>query len=718
MSETLRARLWARPLLLLMPILVVGAVTLLPGTSLRAQNTAQPAVRFVNLTPFERFEWGTATVPFAEGQYGPNDHFEAVGVQSALEPFGARWPDGSVRFARLSAKVRLQPGQDLVIPVRRTTSPNITPFRLGPWTYAKIKQFNFDLIATTPNGPVTAPMSLQAVVSSCPARQTLKYRGRTTGGSLVYDLWITVFSGQDHARFELRVTNSRPSSPDWQQTITSVGFRMRNVAPFMRHATYHRLDQTPIDPNGDNIVVLVDELTDVYDGQALEWYGTLLFYEPSVQVSDPGLVISTLLANLTQELYGVATNWPASGAFGPFGVVPEHPPWFVQDQGRGEAAAAAARFQTIIAQPAPLWSDRRFGIAPYARATGDQYDFGVSQFGDIFRTTLPHRIEEVRWGAGEEAMRPVHFREEDGGMVRATDHPNWVVWSGRSHWDSIVSPDRLGKPYPEPWLHRNANGWTGKDNEHWSSLGLASAYLLTTSDSLLMELETEAELFLATRTLPSFSVAPTNAIGAPRGVGRTHLSMAWNYLCTGRTDIRDRLAARAVECVQPQHFGIAAGGAVKPMTVEPQSGSTTVLGDHWSPWEESIAAAGLAATAAISGSQTARDLAVITARSVTQHGFNNDHNDLRVGYITGYEPGGAAMTPAQLADPTRVQWAGSIAFRLWAMPAVRIALHDATVRGDQAMIQQAQSLLDTMILERAPQYTGRWDRFGNWESVF
>ena len=73
----------------------LALAVLLPAVT--AQNTVDPAVRFMNLLPLPRTEWGVATVPFAQGEWQPGDRFEAEGVLSHLEPFGARWPDGSVR---------------------------------------------------------------------------------------------------------------------------------------------------------------------------------------------------------------------------------------------------------------------------------------------------------------------------------------------------------------------------------------------------------------------------------------------------------------------------------------------------------------------------------------------------------------------------------------------------------------------------------------------
>ena len=133
------------------------------------------------------------------------------------------------------------------------------------------------------------------------------------------------------------------------------------------------------------------------------------------------------------EMIGVATNWPASGAFGPFGKIADPPPWWTDD-GLWNQQTELDEFRTLVSTRGTDWADRQFGLLPNAAGVGDQYDFGTSNFGDVVRSTYPHRIEEMRYGAAEEAMRPVHHREWNGDIVRRVNRPNWISWSGRTHW--------------------------------------------------------------------------------------------------------------------------------------------------------------------------------------------------------------------------------------------------------------------------------------------
>lgn len=359
------------------------------------------------------------------------------------------------------------------------------------------------------------------------------------------------------------------------------------------------------------------------------------------------------------------------------------------------------------------------GLQPYAASTGSQHDFGVHKLVEIFVSAMPQGIEEARYMAGEEAHRPVHFAEADGTHFRASNHPQFVARSGRAHWSSSVSPDRLGKPQPEVSPSGRTNGWTGKDDEHWSSLTLASTYLLTRSWSLLAELDNEAEMYLASQTVPSVhGAAPTNNIDNGRAVGRSLLSMSWNWLCTERPDIMERMRRRVDEGVIPQHYGLAHGGVVQPLSVKPPDARSIASGDNWAPWEEGLAVTGLAAFAAISGHAPAESIAWTIGRNLVLHGWKIDFDATLVGYAMRYMPGGAPLPPGSLTSTEYVRWPSSPeAFNIWCLPATRLTLDWAIQRNDQAVVQRALLIEAATEALRRPFRSGPldWDNFASWD---
>jgi hypothetical protein len=424
--------------------------------------------------------------------------------------------------------------------------------------------------------------------------------------------------------------------------------------------------------------------------------------------------LTTLLAVLDSPLYGCSTDWAASGAFGPFGCVPPAPPW-VTDGGRAAARSQRLAYNAWVGGRGSPWDDMPMGLFKFPGSTGAQPDFGAAKLVQTFASGLPDGIEEARMNAGEEAMRPVHHREADGSPLRAINHPRWVAGGGRTHWHLTVSPDRLGKPYPEP--PRQAHGWDGKDDQHWSSLTLASAYLLTRSPSLRHELDNEAELYMASATLPSRKPGwSTNAMGAPRGVGRTLLSMSWNYLCTGRGDLRNHVQARIREVVFPQMVGRQVAGPVKPLVLMPPEPRQLPL-VRWVPWEEAQAILGLEAAHRVTKSAEAHHVARIAARTLMLYGWKVGSGQLTIATALAWLENGTALTLAQQANPHLAMWSNGL-FNTWSVPAVKLAAAFGQRYGDPGLAQIASYVYAAIEAgRRKPSPYGGWDEFADWDAV-
>ena len=123
-------------------ILGLALVTALAGTGLPAQSGQ---VRFVNHSPYARTEWGTATVPFAQGTYQVGDEWSVAGVPSEVVPFGARWPDGSIRYAQVAVPLSLNPGEERLVTVeRRPAMPHA--FQSSTWTSYSMQRMTIAVV--------------------------------------------------------------------------------------------------------------------------------------------------------------------------------------------------------------------------------------------------------------------------------------------------------------------------------------------------------------------------------------------------------------------------------------------------------------------------------------------------------------------------------------------------------------------------------------------
>lgn len=677
-----------------------------------AQQVGQ--VRFINNTPHPRTQWARATVPFAQGVWVGLERFGVAGHECQLRPFGARWPDGSVRQGELLVRLSMQPYEERLLTVEANAG-DAPRGGLSSWVQRGMTAFDWQLLVGVRGvGARTAGLRFVEVVDASPASVVLLFRARVPDSDLVYDLWLSFLAGQDHVPFELRLTCSDVTSNRWTNDIDYVLLAVNDAYPHFRGAGHRNVRPLlPPTVEGVNLLSLMGP-TSLWDGQAQYWFGELLFLQPRAGDADVQARISTLCAERDEVLHGCATNWRASRAFGPFGVLPSDPPW-ITDGGRAAADVERDGARRWADRPASAWADMPLGLLPSAGNTGDQHDFGAAKLVDVVAGGWPQRLAEARLNASEEAFRPVHHREADGRPLVAAEHPRWVALNGRSHFSRVVSPDRLGKPFPEPWLE--SNGWGGKDNQHWSSLHLASTYLLTGSFALRAELDNEAELYISGHTLPSQRNVSTNSIDASRAVGRTLLSMSWNYLVTGRVDVRERMRSRVNECLVQQFIGLGVSGPVRPVTLSAPDARVFSNDVFWSPWQEALAVIGLEACAAVTGERHAHELAVIAAKTLVTYGWKVTANETIIATGVRWKADGAPLTAAEYGSRDWVLWSYGTNFTEWALSATRLTVAYGQKYGDVDMLARAAFILQRLYQRRQLPNDRGWDRFADWEAV-
>ena len=416
-----------------------------------------------------------------------------------------------------------------------------------------------------------------------------------------------------------------------------------------------------------------------------------------------------------------ATSWRGTGAFGPYGYVPPPPPWL-----RGNALRQhfAHRHRTFVRRERPggdAFDVFGHGLARMAGQTGDQGDFGVVKLSEVAWSGVPSMLLEVELSVLQEACRPVHFFEADATPVEPDDHPDWVVWSGRTHWHANVSKDRLGKPVPAP--RGEFHGWTGKDRQHWSSNYLASYALLTGAHWARLELANEARLYRAGQTLDPKHT--TSHSGAPRGAGRVALAAAWNLCVTDDARLRERMDARVDQVYHREWAGRElAADRVRPMAVNNKD-KRQLQGKHryWNPWQDALAAIGFGAHHRMTGSAKARELAEQLANNVVRHGWRVDAQVNEVAMAMRWLDG-APFTAEQWRrnDDTLVQWGFGTAFSEWSVAAVEIARVAAARDGDEQLERKAVAIQQHMRKRRRrPEgsypYLGGVDRLTEWDAV-
>ncbi len=668
-------------------------------------RTAPRELVLQNVAPFARREGVAIAVPFAAGTVRDLPDLHVEGTATAWQPFGARWPDGSLRFALCLFVAELGGLRERSLPLVAGRGPELPGDAMAPLSC------EIDCVVRLADRTVRATLQRVEDCERNPLRTVERRRARIGDTGLVAEVLLTCWRDQPHAGADVAVFFSDPRLPAMQLPIEELAFEARGRVLLLHHAAQLGVRQTTTQ-DGSRCVLLARRT--LGDGQGLRRSGALL---PPLR-GDGSLADQTSQAAAVAPLLG-ATDWRASGAFGPFGLVPELPPWLAGDGLRRHLAARHRAFVDRAPADADPLAPGPLGLARNAGQTGDQYDFGVVKLSVVAHSGLPSLLFEASASVLQEACRPVHFFAADGAPVDPAAHPDWIVWSGRTHWHAGVSPDRLGKPAPEPPFE--ANGWTGKDREHWSSNTLGAFALLTGSHWARDELANEARLYLAGQTVdPQKS---TSGAGAPRGAGRTALAAAWMYLATGDERLRERIVQRTQQVYHAQWPGRTLGpDRVRTMQIhdpDPRmlGGSTR----YWTPWQDAIAAVGFAATFAVTGEPRARELAEQLALTVVRHGWRLDGKECIVATALRWQDG-EPLAPSSYDDPKAALWSHGTAFSEWALPACEIARTAALAAGDAATAARAAEIQRRVRATRrrppdGPPEHGGIDRLTEWDAV-
>lgn len=674
-------------------------------SSLPAQETTEkPRDRELvlqNLAPFPRRELAAVVVPFGPGEVpeGSTPALHAEGRHTAWQPFGARWDDGSLRQALCLFEARLDALAETRLRLVAGAGPKL-PTGAVPLPPA---QFEF-LVWQGDTVHRGTPVRVRDLEHNALRRVELS-RCRIGSTGIVAEVLVTSCRGQPHAWIDVALYFSDPTTERMHVQFDEVALESRGLAAVFRHGPRLDVRQRMTD-EGSRVVLL--NATTLGDGQGVRRTGVLV---PGI-TGDALTDASSKAATLTPVLG--ATSWRGTHAFGAFGYVPEPPPWLqgsalefhLADRHQAFARSANTRGGPFDRQPMQQAKD--------ADQTGDQADFGVVRLSLVAHSGVPSLLHEAEVSALQAACRPVHFYEASGEPIDLQAHPEWVVWSGRTHWHAKQSRDRLGKPHPEPKFP--THGWTGKDRQHWSSNTLGAFALLTGAHWARRELEHEITLFLAGQTLdPRFS---TSSPGAPRGAGRTLLAASWMYLATGDARLRQRIIDR----IEQVHFEQWAGrqngaGYARPLAVHrPDNRMLRGKSLYWTPWQDALAAVGFGAAFAITGNEKAKELAEEIALNVVRHGFLLTERECEIASALRWQDG-RPLTEKEQRDELAAQWSWGSGYEEWAMGALEIARSAATARGDDDLAQRAATIQRRVRAARRRPREGGIDRLTEWDAV-
>lgn len=550
---------------------ILAAAAFLPGQDIRVTNLGGHPYR----------GWATATLP--DESLPERGHAASYAV-------GRKVGRG---YHLLHLRVDLDPGEvqtltledahdadvpNPVLPAEAAADP------LAYFGRLRVLGTPLEMVSATPDGP-SLLFHLRARVAPL----------------LVADAWVQYYPGQAWAPLEVLLTASNVTIPDTRYLATEdvVLEADAQVQVSLRGHQHH--------PGGP---VLLPAGTTIGTDQGFPYTGTILWVDRLTDYQSAGAwVQAPILASAAPE------EW--AGHFGPYGMWGELPPRFQPRAWvQNHLGAALDRLDS--------WDAGPLGPAASSTVTGAQEDQGFVKCSETFHPD-GNGAQFVRYlVALKMAHRPVGYRDARGGPIHPGDHPSLVLWNGRPHWHTGVSPDQLGKPSGQSvdW-----HGWFGPDREHWLVNTLCGSYLLTGSPLLQQLIHDQSTVVLLGETVdPRLS---TSHSGAPRGVGWTMLACAWIWHCLDSDATADALEAR----VRARAAAVLVPELTRPDTWDVRYFGTTtdnrIMKDlpaavrAWIPWQHAIAAMGLEA-----GHRTWPDipglgeLARQAARTVVDHGWS------------------------------------------------------------------------------------------------
>jgi hypothetical protein len=327
------------------------------------------------------------------------------------------------------------------------------------------------------------------------------------------------------------------------------------------------------------------------------------------------------------------------------------------------------------------------GLRTTPGGTGGQPDFGERKLW-----WFPGQPRGVMRMASEcisqELCRGVWHLELDGlTRVVAGAHPTWRVWDSTTHWNSGVSPDRLGCPGTwDEWS--STGGFWGWDLQHFS-INFLLDYAEITGEHWALELID----WLCDTWLASLND------NAPRATGRQLYAMTRAWQLLGRADVRALCIQRARS--QPTHIGAsqASFGLIGP-------DARNLLVQQSVSWQDGMCGAGMAYCAEVFGLQDVKDKCWAVGKVWLENAWRD------TGYSGGRLEvlkamawnGGVKLTEAQYAEnkstgavpilDALIEDSRGTDFTNWNMAFVRWLLREAKVRLDPGIEALATRIID------------------------
>lgn len=454
-----------------------------------------------NISPLQRTGWLTLTVP-AAADLGPEIDFVAAG--------GTRWRGVRGRTAGLRTVYRVHatlPGHTRVtgqlVPAARQPV-DFTPHR---WVVDDIDALipKFGVRVVEPDGrtvDVWADPATLNQVDQSPAHRRFRYVSRIPSLGVYFVFFVDMLHDDPVMPFVGKMVWSHRADPSPMRRFEFVAVQSGEWMAF-DYAKSLGVNEPLPRPGGGWLRVLNREPITLQDGAAIAFSGSMLTYRQKAEITtDDERAVGNIMAAAQGPLVGVCNEWADRW------LANRNVPRLV-----GSFETDWQLFKSLTESYRGWFGPRLIGSDMVPSSTGDQEDFGATKGTHAVAYGDPRWIYAARWSVYAEFLRGLQHYEDDGKIMRATDHPQWITWSGVTHWHTGVSPDRLGKTITPPVPF--GTGYVPHDDQHRSHNNLAALIALG-DDPLLDELlvhmgETDVAAYRV--EFPSFGVDAARAQG-------------------------------------------------------------------------------------------------------------------------------------------------------------------------------------------------------------
>jgi hypothetical protein len=441
---------------------------------------------------------------------------------------------------------------------------------------------------------------------------------------LIFEYWADVLHKDPVVNFWGKVVWSNRNDPN---TNKQFDFLALKAGEYMALDFARRNGSNPPfrDQFGMYGVVLNSAPVVLNDGAGLPLSGNMLaFISPGASdpvPADPGNMsdpvvrsIANLYAGAQGPIRGVSHDW--HGYWLAARNLPRFGPAYTSRR-----ELEWQQFLDMLQVPTGWTADRPVGIGRTPGQTGGQEDFGATKGTYMVAERDPRWLQAFQYTNQSELFRGFNHYEANATPLNLDAHPQWVTWSGATHYHPGVSPDRLGKgPGLVP-----GTGWYGYDDQHRSQNGLA-AYLTLTDDPLI---EDQLKHMVTTDAASYRMRYPNNGVDSPRGQGRplgawAHFTLLfdgperqkWVNIVTAH--LNASLANPSLNVSGPMKC-LGWGGPDGRKQVYLPNGE---LGRYMSMWEHGLAVVGLYNTVKAQPSNaTAREILLRVCRMMLQFAF-------------------------------------------------------------------------------------------------